>query len=175
MKGTRKPAAFLAGHPVAVYILEFWTASAAAYGLLLLYPRHRLVWAMTSIALVLSVKSSDSQKLIYDRIKANVLGAAVGGVLMPVPLPDFLLFCAAVCCTVLGCKYLGIYPTVRTALVALVVVMIPPYEEGRTMVAVERVSCVAIGCLIALAVTWLFDLLLGKKAAPEEKPAAGGA
>jgi len=175
MKGTWKEAASRADHPVTVYILEFWTASAAAYGLLLLYPRHRLVWAMTSIALVLSVKSPDSKKLIYDRIKANVLGAAVGGVLMPVPLPDFLLFCTGVCCTVLGCKYLGIYPIVRTALVALVIVMLPSYEEGRTIVAAERVSCVAIGCLIALAVTWLFDRILGKIAAAKEKPAAGGA
>jgi|WetSurMetagenome_2_1015567.scaffolds.fasta_scaffold896002_1 uncharacterized membrane protein YccC len=175
MKRTSKPAAFLAGHPVVVYILEFWAASAAAYGLLLLYPRHRLVWAMTSIALVLSVKSSESKKLIYDRIKANVLGAVVGGLLMLVPLPDSVLFCAGVCCTVFCCKYLGIYPVVRTALVALVIVMIPAYEEGRMIVAVERVSCVAIGCLIALAVTWLFDFLLGKIAAPEEKPAAGGA
>ncbi len=175
MKGTRKPAASLAGHPVAVYILEFWTASAAAYGLLLLYPRHRLVWAMTSIALVLSVKSSESKKSIYGRIKANVLGAAVGGILMLVPLPDFVLFCAGVCCTVFCCKYLGIYSVVRTALVALVIVMIPAYEEGRTIAAVERVSCVAIGCLIAFAVTWLFDCILGKIEAPEEKPSAGGA
>ena len=144
----------------AIYMAEFFLASGVAYLLVTLYPQHRLVWAMTSIALVLSPKSAESQTLIYDRIKANLLGAAVGYVALvvhePIPVPFF----AGVVLVVFLSRRLSIYPTVRTALVAFAILVVPEYEESRTVIALERMVCVGIGCLIALATTLLADLLL---------------
>lgn len=158
---------------ITIYILEFLSASSLAYLLLLLYPRHRLLWAMTSIALVLSPKSAESKSLLADRIKANILGGLVGFSIMIVHEPTILLFCLGAVLTILLSRQLKIYRTVRSALVPLVVVMIPAYHEARTIVALERMSCVVIGCVIALLTTLLFDYMLSRIVPPAPTGFAG--
>ena len=160
-------------NPTILYILEFLSASSLAYLLLLLYPQHRLLWAMTSIALVLSPESAESKSLLVERIKANVLGGLVGFSIMIVHEPTIYLFCLGTVLTILLSRQMRIYRTVRSALVPLVVIMIPDYHEARTVVALERMACVVIGCTIALATTLLFDFILAK-ISPPRPPAAGG-
>lgn len=156
-----------------LYIIEFLSASSLAYLLLLLYPRHRLLWAMSSIALVLSPKSAESKSLLVDRIKANILGGLIGFSIMIVHEPTILLFCLGTVLTILLSRLLKIYRTVRSALVPLVIVMIPAYQEARTIVALERISCVVIGCLIALLTTLLFDYILLNISTPAPEGFAG--
>jgi len=141
--------------------------------LLLLYPEHRLLWAMTSIALVLSPKSAESKSLLVDRIKANVLGGLVGFSIMIVHEPTIVLFCLGAVLTILLSRQLKIYRTVRSALVPLVIIMIPAYHEARAIVALERMSCVVIGCVIALLVTILFDFILSRISLPAPAGFAG--
>jgi uncharacterized membrane protein YccC len=149
-----------AKNPVIIYILEFLVASSVAYLLLTLFPEHSLLWSMTSIALVLTPKSEESIALIYGRITANILGSLVGFVIMLIHEPNIYLFCFGAVATVLLSKYLKVYTTVRSAVAALVLIMIPAYHEPRTMMAIERILCVIVGCVIALLVTILFDLLI---------------
>lgn len=151
-------------NPLIIYILEFLAASGAAYTLFTIYPEHRLLWSMTSIALVLTPKSEESRALIYGRIKANILGSLVGFVIMLIHEPNIILFCAGAVAAILLSKYLKVYKTVRSAMVALVMIMIPSYQEPRAAVAIERIVCVVVGCAIAFLVTLLFDFLLAKSA-----------
>jgi uncharacterized membrane protein YccC len=160
-------------NPTTIYILEFLSASTLAYLLLLLYPQHRLLWAMTSIALVLSPKSAESKSLLVDRIKANILGGLIGFSIMIVHEPTIVLFCLGAVLTILLSRQLKIYRTVRTALVPLVIIMIPAYREARTIVALERMSCVIIGCVIAFLVTILFDYILSRISLPDQGGFAG--
>jgi uncharacterized membrane protein YccC len=153
-------------NPTAIYIFEFLSASAIAYALLILYPEHRMVWAMTSIALVLTPKSDGSKSLINDRIRANILGAMVGFLIMIIREPTIYLFCLGTVLTIVISKYLNIYRTVRSSLVALVIIMIPVYHDPRATVAMERLFCVIIGCVIALLITLLFDFILSKTSQP---------
>ena len=148
---------------VLIYIAEFLCASATAYLLVVLFPQHRFIWAMTSIAFVMAPKSDDSKALIYDRIKANILGSIVGFALMTIPfLPAVALLCGGIVLTILLSRALKIYKTVRSALVALVIIMIPSYHDPGTIIALERMLCVIMGCLIALSVTVLFDYAISK-------------
>jgi uncharacterized membrane protein YccC len=78
----RKKIAMVFRTPFLVYILEFLSASAIAYTLLILYPQHKLIWAMSSIALVISPKSAESKVLVFDRVRANIIGAAVASLLL---------------------------------------------------------------------------------------------
>lgn len=127
---------------------------------------------MTSIALVLSPKSDESRALIRDRIQANLLGGGVGFVFVLLHEPTVVLFSIGVVLTVLLSRQLKIYKTVRSALVAFVIITIPAYPETRAVIAVERLACVVIGCVIALLVTLLADYLLARYASTAlERPA----
>ncbi len=149
------------GNPVVAYILEFLSASGVVYLLLTFYPQHRLLWAMTSIALVLTPKSEESRALIYARIRANILGSLVGFVIMLIHEPNIVLFCVGAVATILLCKALRMYATVRSAVVALIIIMVPVYSDAHTRIALERMICVITGCVVALLVTVFFDVLIG--------------
>jgi uncharacterized membrane protein YccC len=145
-----------------IYILEFLCASGIAYLLVLMYPQYRLVWAMTSIAFVMSPKSDESRALIYGRIKANILGAVIGFAVMLIELPTVVLLGIGIVFTIFLTRHFKLYKTVRSALVALVIIIVPAYSEPHTSVALERAVCVLIGCVIALLVTFVFDSLISK-------------
>jgi hypothetical protein len=49
----------------------------------------------------------------------------------------------------------------------------PVYHEVRTIVALERMSCVIIGCVIALLVTIVFDYILSRISPPAPGQFAG--
>ena len=147
-------------NPVSIYTLKFLFAAAIAYALLIRYPQHKLIWAMNSIALVLSPIREESNVLIADRILANMLGAAVASILMLYDNPNIILGCIGIVITIILSKILNIYRTVRTAVVTLVIIMVPVYEGSRIMIAFERLFCVIIGCVIALIITLLADALI---------------
>ena len=153
--------------PVFIYILEFISATIVCYALYISYPQHRLIWAMTSISLVLTPKSEQSRALIYSRIKANLLGAFTGLLLLMIHKPGIIVFCLAAILTILLSNVFNIMDSVRSALVALIVIMIPEYRESSYVVALERVVCVVTGCVIALIVTYLFDFILIKLSEPD--------
>jgi uncharacterized membrane protein YccC len=153
--------------PVFIYILEFISATVVCYALYISYPQHRLIWAMTSVSLVLTPRSEQSRALIYNRIKANLMGAFTGLLIMMVHKPGIAVFCLGAVLTILLSNMFNIMDSVRSALVALIVIMIPEYRESSYVVALERVVCVITGCVIAFFVTYLFDFILLKLSGPD--------
>lgn len=153
---------FRISYPVILYIFEFLTATLIGYMLYRLFPDYHMIWAMTSIALVLSPKSIKSRALIYDRIKANILGVVIGFIVLVVHHPNIFTFCLGSIALILLSNYLKTLTTIRSSLIALVVVVIPEIHKtvpGLT-VALDRIVCVIAGCIIALVVTILFDELI---------------
>ena len=155
-------------NPVIIYTLEFITATLTGYLLYRLFPDYHMIWAMTSIALVLSPKSDKSRLLIYDRIKANLLGVLVGFLVLVIHRPNVLMFCLGAVVLILVSNYLRYLTSIRSSLVALVVVVIPEIDKTGHYykVALDRIIAVIAGCIIALAVSIVFDLffqLFGKK------------
>jgi uncharacterized membrane protein YgaE (UPF0421/DUF939 family) len=164
----------LAGHhenPVFIYILEILSACLICYFLYLSFPQYQLIWAMIYIPVVISPIREKSRLLVFSRIKANFLGAAIGFIILLVFKAAFLSFCIAAIATILLCHALKIIATARSALLTLVSVAIPQHIEPLHVVAVERIIFVTCGCLIALSVILFFDRLVILFSQPERNAA----
>lgn len=106
-------------------------------------------WAMVSAAMVLQPGFKASLAASVNRICANLIGAATA-LLVGFCLGDgnwqFLIALAAV---IAVCTAIGFDQTVRTACVAVIVVML--VQEGHYLTsAIERAISVAVGCGLAL-------------------------
>ncbi len=117
---------------------------------------------MISVVLVIAPDGKDSNRLAFDRIKANILGSAVGLLLFLIRIPPT---CFLIC--------LGVIPNhcdrhifeaelgPASCPCSLNSVMI--HEEGQNStwhIALERMGCVMIGCIIGLLITLAFNAFL---------------
>jgi uncharacterized membrane protein YgaE (UPF0421/DUF939 family) len=113
---------------------------------------------MISVVLVIAPNSKDSNRLAFGRIKANILGSSVGLLLFLIRIPNLFLICIGVMLTIAIGILLKLHSALRSALAALVIVMI--HEEGQNStwhIALERMGCVMIGCIIGLLITLAFN------------------
>jgi uncharacterized membrane protein YgaE (UPF0421/DUF939 family) len=113
---------------------------------------------MISVVLVIAPDSKDSNRLAFDRIKANILGSSIGLLLFLIRIPNLFLICIGVILTIVIGIFLKLNSALRSALSALVIVMI--HEEGPNStwhIALERTGCVMIGCIIGLLITLAFN------------------
>jgi uncharacterized membrane protein YccC len=161
-------------NPVYIYLLEILSACLICYFLYVVFPRYRLIWAMVYVAVVISPIREKSRALVFGRIKANFIGAFFGLVVLLIFRPTFLSFCVGAVATILFCHALKITATARSALLTLISVVIPQYSEPHYAVALERVICVTIGCLIALMSIIFFDRLALRLSKPARQPETQG-
>jgi len=112
---------------------------------------------MISVLLVLSPESEDSNKLAFDRMKANVLGSSIGLILFLIHEPNLFLIGFGVVSAILIEIFLKLNNALRTMLAALVIVMIHEKTDSSWVIAVERVGCVITGCILALILTLIFN------------------
>lgn len=115
-----------------------------------------VVWVLISVMLVLSPDGSDALTLAVTRIKANVIGA-ISGFLLLLCHPDLLItMSVAVCVTVVLCNLFNLEAATRTALAATIIVM--THEAGTHLwdTAVGRVLSVLTGCVLGLLITFIF-------------------
>jgi uncharacterized membrane protein YgaE (UPF0421/DUF939 family) len=123
-------------------------------------PQYPFYWAIVSVVIVLSPEGSNRQA--YDRMKANGLGCAVGICLYPIHLHNLLILCLGVILTICVGVALGITNTLRTALAALVIVTLQEEQAKHWYIALERVLCVVAGCVVAVLITLLFNVVVRK-------------
>ena len=110
------------------------------------------------MVLVIAPNGKDSNQLAFDRIKANILGSSVGLSLFLIRIPNLFLICIGVMLTIVIGMVLKLNSALRSAPSALVIVMI--HEEGQNStwhIALERMGCVIIGCIIGLLITLAFN------------------
>lgn len=115
-----------------------------------------VIWVLISVMLVLSPDGSDAVTLAVTRIKANVVGAISGFLLILVHPNMLLMMCAAVFITVVICNLLKLEAATRTALAATIIVMTHEAGTHAWDTAVARVLSVLAGCLLGLVITFLF-------------------
>ncbi len=139
-------------NPVYIYLVEILSACLICYFLYLLFPRYPLVWAMVYAGVVISPVREKSRALVVSRIKANLIGAFFGLLVLLVFAPSFVSFCVGSTATILFCHTLGIITTARSALLTLVSVIVPHYVEQPYVIALERAIIVTVGCVIAFGV-----------------------
>jgi uncharacterized membrane protein YgaE (UPF0421/DUF939 family) len=143
-----------------VYLIKCLAGVTICYLLYRYIPQYPFYWAIVSVVIAMSPDNSNRQA--YDRMKANVVGCAVGICLYPLHLPDLLTLCLGVALTI----YIGIAfritSPLKSALAALVIVTIQETQEKHWYIALERVTCVVVGCLVALLVTMLCNLIIQK-------------
>ena len=137
------------------YIIKCLFGVVICYFLYKQFPQYPFYWSLISVAITVSPDSSN--KLAYDRIIANILGCVVALIIYPIEAPSLLLLCLGVGITIALGTLLKLTNVLRTALAALVIIIITEGEHRNWMIALERVGCVIIGCVVALAVTLIFN------------------
>jgi uncharacterized membrane protein YgaE (UPF0421/DUF939 family) len=141
-----------------IYILECMIGLCITYTLYKCFPQHQFYWSMISAVLVIAPDGKGSNQLAFDRMKANVLGSSIGLLLFLIHQPNLFLISIAVMLTIIIGTFLKLNTALRSALAAVVIVMI--HEEGQHStwhIAIERMGCVIIGCIIGLLITLAFN------------------
>jgi uncharacterized membrane protein YccC len=142
------------------YIVKCVAGVIVCYLLYKWLPQYPFYWAIISVVIVLSPDNSTSQAV--DRIKANVLGCTVGMCLYPLHLPNLLLLCAGVVITAVIGLAIKLGAALRSALAALIIITIDIEQGDDWYIAIGRMFCVVAGCLVALLVTILFNVIFDK-------------
>ena len=144
-----------------IYLLKCLTGVIICYVLYKYFPQYPFYWSLISVAVSLSPDNSNSQA--YDRMKANLIGCVAGICLFPLPFPNLVILCLGVALTILIGIAFRITNVLKTALAALVVIILQEDHHRHWYIALERVTCVVIGCVVALCVTLLFNLITAKR------------
>jgi len=138
-----------------IYTIKCVVGVSICYIIYQLVPQYPFYWAIVSVVLAFSGDNSNEQA--YSRIKANVLGCTVGACLYPFHIPELVTLCLGVVITIIAGYLLHITTTIRTALAALIIVVIQVEQTKYWEVAIQRVVCVVTGCTIALLLTLIFN------------------
>jgi uncharacterized membrane protein YgaE (UPF0421/DUF939 family) len=141
-----------------LYVLRCLIGVVICYALYGYFPQYPFHWSLVSVVVAISPDSSNH--LAYDRMKANLLGGAVGLCLYFMDFPALLLICAGVIVTIIIGTLIRLNNATRSAMAALIIVMI---QEGHVKdwdLVLQRVACVFVGCVTALLITLLFNLIV---------------
>lgn len=116
-------------------------------------------WCMISVVLVLSPEGKDAMELSLTRIKANLVGAVTGILILflLVPVP-WSIACGAVI-SLFFCDRLGLNNGARSTLAAMIIILL--HGEGTHLwdAALSRVLAVVTGSAIGLGITFVFHSL----------------
>jgi len=142
---------------VSIYIVECIIGLCICYSLYKYFPEHQFYWSLISV-LVIAPDGKDSNRLAFDRMKANILGSSIGLLLFLIHWPNLFLICIGVILTIVIGTFLKLHTAMRSSLAALVIVMVHEEQQNSTWhIALERVGCVMVGCIIGLLITLTFN------------------
>lgn len=119
------------------------------------FPQYPFYWAIVSV--VIAISPDNSNRLAYDRMKANILGCSIGLCLYSIHIPTLLLLCLGIVATICVGIALNLMSTLRSAMAALIIILIHEEQVRQWYLPVERVLCVIAGCLVALLVSLVFN------------------
>lgn len=140
-----------------IYILECLTGVVIG---LTIYKFFPVIggWCLFSIVLVISPDRKDATSVAINRIKANVVGAAIGLILYYFSPINIAMICAGIAVGMICCELFKLQAVTRSTTVAILIITM--HEPGPNFwnVALERAGGVIIGCLIGVALTFIFHL-----------------
>ncbi|ADF54797.1 FUSC family protein [Zunongwangia profunda] len=141
-----------------IYLIKCVLGTITCYALYASFPEYPFYWSIISCLLVFS--QENDRELALNRIKANFLGSFVGLAVYFLPIPQVVMFCLGVALTISLGIFLKIEPTIRSALAAVIIVIINEDKADTAwVVALQRAGCVLLGCLIALTISMFFNRL----------------
>jgi len=143
-----------------VYIAKCMIGLAITFTIYQKFPQHQFFWSVISVLLAFSPDDKDAKKVAYDRMKANVLGSVLGMIIFLIHVPSLILNCIGVLFTIVIATALNIQSTTRSAMAAFIIVLLYEQKDASRHVALERMFCVILGCLIALILTLIFDVII---------------
>ena len=143
--------------PNGIYLLKCLTGLSICYVFYLEMPQYPFYWSLVSV--VIAIAPDNSNRQAYDRIIANLLGCTVGLLLYPIGLPGLIVLCIGVTVTIAIGYAVRKVDALRSALAALVIVLLHEREVREWYIPLQRVGCVVAGCLVALLVTLVFNFI----------------
>jgi uncharacterized membrane protein YgaE (UPF0421/DUF939 family) len=120
-------------------------------------------WSLISVVLVLSPEGTDAVELALTRIKANLVGASVGVILLFSHIPGPWNIALGAAFALFICYQLKLNAAARSTLAAVIIILL--HHEGATLwsAALSRVSAVITGCVLGLIITYTFHSLINIK------------
>ena len=117
---------------------------------------YDIAWFLISVMLVLSPDKKDAIPLAVTRIKANLVGSAIGMLALLASPSNEWSMSIALAATVTVCSVLKLETGTRSSLAATVIVMFRADNVHVWNTALERVLSVVGGCALALIITFVF-------------------
>lgn len=144
---------------ILLYIAKCIAGVFIAFLIAKLFHYNDYIWCLISIILVLSPDAEDAIPQATNRIKANLVGAAAGIIMLLFHVTPEITVGGSVIITILICYLTKLETSTRTALAATIIVTI--HENGKYVwnVALERVIAVVAGCIIGILITLIFHSL----------------
>jgi uncharacterized membrane protein YgaE (UPF0421/DUF939 family) len=153
-----------------LYIIKCLIGTAICYGFYKAFPQYYLSRSIVSLLLVLAPDWDSSISLPIARIKANITGALIGLFCFTLPFSQLVSLCIGVVLTIAVCTIMRFPSSTRSALAALVIVLLQEMGKPMWSYALQRILAVLLGCLVGLALTLLFHF--GEQRWNKRKPLA---
>ena len=117
-------------------------------------------WSLISVVLVLSPEGTDAVELALARIKANLVGASVGVLLLFTQIPSPWNIALGAALALFICFQLKLNTAARSTLAAVIIILL--HHEGVNFwsSAVSRVGAVITGCVLGLVITYVFHSII---------------
>lgn len=154
-----------------LYALKCIIGASICYWLYVAFPQYPFFWSLISVVLVISPEND--KKLAYLRIEGNALGSAIGLLLFFFPLPTVIILCLGVGLTIIIGFLLNLKMSVRTAVAANIIVLFQEKAAHSWSIALNRVGCVLVGCIVGFLITILFIKLEKTDSKKRENADAG--
>ena len=145
-------------YPYLMYLLRCIIGFLIGYSLMLLFPEHDFFWTLLSIILVISPDENDARKITVERVKSNLIGSISGLIVFFLPVDTIYKVVIGIVITVLVCQYFRLINVARSAIVAVIIILVEPHTEI-VLLPIDRFLAVALGCVIGLLVTLVTSFL----------------
>ncbi len=144
-----------------LYILECLVGTVIGFVLYKSYPSIG-AWCLFSILLVLSPDRKDAMNLAMNRIKANLIGAAIGLTLFALHPINLVMICIGIATALIICEWLKLQVANRSAMIAVLIITM--HEPGQHFwdIAVQRAAGVVLGCLVGVILTYCFHHIISR-------------
>lgn len=161
------------GSDLIIYVFRCIIGFLIGYQLYIQFPEHELFWTLLSIILVISPEAKDSKRLAIERFKSNLIGSGIGLLCFLIHTPNVFVVLLGIILSILVCYFFELMNVARTAIVALVIVLIHEQHLLTWLGAIERFISVALGCFIGLFITictsYIINYLRKKANLPQEE------
>ena len=117
-------------------------------------------WCLISVVPVLSPKGKDAVELALTRIKANLVGAATGIVVLLIQIPSPWDTATGAAISLFLCDRLKLNAGARSTLAAMIIILLHPEGTHVWDSALSRVLAVIVGCILGLMITYAYHSVI---------------